>query len=288
MYYVFSTAQKEEARIQLQAEEFDLMAAAADLDEIEKVNANCILMANVEGWVDGLVEEPKNQQAELVDELVIKIVKEVTEEDFKDLMREEFCLNNEMQKLETEFWCHAMVGAGHATYTDQFHELARLVPYLVTPENKKIERYIYGLALQIRRMVATTKPMTIQSAILKVRVLTSEVIRNGSLKKNTKKRGNGGEPSRNGNVRDDNKRSRTGMAFSTTTKPVRKVYTGMTSRCTNDNFYHNPEMPCRTCTNCNRLGHFAKDCWMGPRMVNPLNAKNPTTAREDQRKLART
>nr|GFA08426.1 hypothetical protein [Tanacetum cinerariifolium] len=33
-------AQKEEAGIQLQAEEFDLMAAAADLDEIEEVNAN--------------------------------------------------------------------------------------------------------------------------------------------------------------------------------------------------------------------------------------------------------
>nr|GEW35457.1 hypothetical protein [Tanacetum cinerariifolium] len=40
-------AQKEEAGIQLQAEEFDLMAAAADLDEIEEVNANCILMANL-------------------------------------------------------------------------------------------------------------------------------------------------------------------------------------------------------------------------------------------------
>ncbi|GKC63141.1 hypothetical protein Tco_1095739 [Tanacetum coccineum] len=39
-------AQKEEAGIQLQAEEFDLMAAATDLDEIEEVNANCILMAN--------------------------------------------------------------------------------------------------------------------------------------------------------------------------------------------------------------------------------------------------
>nr|GEY20593.1 hypothetical protein [Tanacetum cinerariifolium] len=36
------------ARIQLQAEEFDLMAAAADLDEIEEVNANCILMANLQ------------------------------------------------------------------------------------------------------------------------------------------------------------------------------------------------------------------------------------------------
>nr|GEW61692.1 hypothetical protein [Tanacetum cinerariifolium] len=41
-------AQKEEAEIQLQAKEFDLMAAAADLDEIKEVNANCILMANLQ------------------------------------------------------------------------------------------------------------------------------------------------------------------------------------------------------------------------------------------------
>nr|GEW54472.1 retrovirus-related Pol polyprotein from transposon TNT 1-94 [Tanacetum cinerariifolium] len=41
-------AQKEEAGIQLQGEEFDLMAAAADLGEIEEVNTNCILMANLQ------------------------------------------------------------------------------------------------------------------------------------------------------------------------------------------------------------------------------------------------
>nr|GEY69946.1 hypothetical protein [Tanacetum cinerariifolium] len=34
--------------IQLQAKEFDLMAVVADLDEIEEVNANCILMANLQ------------------------------------------------------------------------------------------------------------------------------------------------------------------------------------------------------------------------------------------------
>nr|GEV54142.1 retrovirus-related Pol polyprotein from transposon TNT 1-94 [Tanacetum cinerariifolium] len=34
--------------IQLQPEEFDLMVVAADLDEIEEVNANCILMANLQ------------------------------------------------------------------------------------------------------------------------------------------------------------------------------------------------------------------------------------------------
>ncbi|GKF50785.1 gag-pol polyprotein, partial [Tanacetum coccineum] len=41
-------AQKEEAKIQLQAEEYDLMSVAADIDEIEEVNANCILMANLQ------------------------------------------------------------------------------------------------------------------------------------------------------------------------------------------------------------------------------------------------
>nr|GEW14139.1 ribonuclease H-like domain-containing protein [Tanacetum cinerariifolium] len=39
---------KEEEGIQLQAEEYDIMAAAADLYEIEEVNANCILMAKLQ------------------------------------------------------------------------------------------------------------------------------------------------------------------------------------------------------------------------------------------------
>ncbi|GJS50801.1 hypothetical protein Tco_0624163 [Tanacetum coccineum] len=41
-------AQKEKARIQLQAEEVDLMAATGDIKEIEEINANCILMTNLE------------------------------------------------------------------------------------------------------------------------------------------------------------------------------------------------------------------------------------------------
>nr|GEX49245.1 integrase, catalytic region, zinc finger, CCHC-type, peptidase aspartic, catalytic [Tanacetum cinerariifolium] len=58
-------AQKEEAGIQLQPEEFDLMAAAADLDEIEEVNANCILMANLQqaSTSDFLTKIQRNLQA---------------------------------------------------------------------------------------------------------------------------------------------------------------------------------------------------------------------------------
>ncbi|GJT40567.1 reverse transcriptase domain-containing protein [Tanacetum coccineum] len=86
-------------------------------------------------------------------------------EDFNILTREEFFPSNEMKKLETELWNHAMVGAGYAAYIDRFHELARLVPHLVTREDKKIKRYVYRLALQIRGMVALMEPKTIQKAV---------------------------------------------------------------------------------------------------------------------------
>ncbi|GJZ44762.1 putative reverse transcriptase domain-containing protein [Tanacetum coccineum] len=168
-------------------------------------------------------------------------------EDFKTLNREEFCSSNEMQKLETELWNHAMVGAGHATYTDRFYELARLVPYLVTPKGKRIERYVYGLALQNQGMVAATEAKTIQKAVQIAGPLTNEALRNGSIKKNHEKKGNGGEPSEDRNEKDDNKRTRTRNDFATTANPVRREF----------------------------IGHFARDCRVGPRNVNPVNAKNP-------------
>nr|GFB28975.1 hypothetical protein [Tanacetum cinerariifolium] len=105
------------------------------------------------------------------------------------------------------------------TLSWEVHELARLVPHLVTRESKKIERYVYGLAPQIRRMVAATKPKTMQKAVQIFDVLTDEAVRNGSIKK-VEKRGNVGEPSTDKNGRDDNKRTRTGNAFATTANPV--------------------------------------------------------------------
>ncbi|GJR03978.1 putative reverse transcriptase domain-containing protein [Tanacetum coccineum] len=92
-------------------------------------------------------------------------------------------------------------------------------------------------------MVVASEPTIIHSAVLKAGMLTDEAMRNGSLKKNTKKGGNSGELSRNENVRDDKKRSRTGRAFAIVTNPVRKEYTGTTPKA-------------------------------GPRMVTLVNARN--------------
>ncbi|GKE44258.1 putative reverse transcriptase domain-containing protein [Tanacetum coccineum] len=128
-------------------------------------------------------------------------------------------------------------------------------------------------------MVAATKPKTIQKAVKIAITLTDEALRNGSITKNPQKRGNGGEPSKDRNVRDDNKRTRTGNAFDTTTNSVGRENMGMVPKCTICNTYHPPEVPCSTCFNCNRPGHFAKDCRVMPRNVNPVNARNPAAAR---------
>nr|GEU89472.1 hypothetical protein [Tanacetum cinerariifolium] len=96
-----------------------------------------------------------------------------------------------------------------------FHELESLFPHLVTPESRKIERYVYGLALQICRMVAAMEPKTMQKAVQIFSALTDEAVRNGSINK-VKKRGNVGEPSKDKNGRYDNKRTTTRNVFATT------------------------------------------------------------------------
>ncbi|GJY31638.1 reverse transcriptase domain-containing protein, partial [Tanacetum coccineum] len=100
-----------------------------------------------------------------------KVVVSMSWNDFKFMMIQEFCPNHEMQNLESELWNHTMVGAGHAAYTNKFHELARLVPHL-----------IHG-------MVAKMKPKTIQKVVQISGALTDEAVRNGSIKK-VEKRGN--------------------------------------------------------------------------------------------------
>ncbi|GJX56494.1 hypothetical protein Tco_0286391 [Tanacetum coccineum] len=87
---------------------------------------------------------------------------------------DEFCPSHEMQKLDSELWNHAMVEDGHVAYTD---------------------RYMYGLALQIREMVAATEPKTMKKVVHISGVLTDEAVRNGSIKK-VEKRGNVGKPTR--------------------------------------------------------------------------------------------
>ncbi|GJW56226.1 putative reverse transcriptase domain-containing protein [Tanacetum coccineum] len=148
--------------------------------------------------------------------------------DFKFMMIEEFCPSHEMQKLETELWNHAMVGAGHAAYTDSM-------------------------------MVAATEPKTMQKAMQISGALTDEAVRNGSIKK-VEKRGNVGEPSKDKNGRDDNKRTRTGNAFAITANPVGRENTGAWLKNVNQVNVRNPAPARGVCYECGSTNHLKPAC----------------------------
>nr|GEU43247.1 putative reverse transcriptase domain-containing protein [Tanacetum cinerariifolium] len=113
--------------------------------------------------------------------------------DFRALRIEELCLSNEMEKLENEFSNHTMVGANHVAYIDRFYELAKLVPYLVTPESSRIKR-----------------------------ILTVEAVRCGTLIKGNDKRKEMEESSKQRITWKDNKKSKTGSGFVAIVPPRNK------------------------------------------------------------------
>jgi hypothetical protein len=76
-------------------------------------------------------------------------VDKMTWEELKDFLIMHFFPGNEIRKVEAEFWNHSMKDADIQGYNSKFHELARLVPHMVTPEPKSVQRYIWGLVPHI-------------------------------------------------------------------------------------------------------------------------------------------
>ncbi|GJT24956.1 putative reverse transcriptase domain-containing protein [Tanacetum coccineum] len=197
--------------------------------------------------------------------------------DFKALLVEELCPSNKIEKLENEFWNHTMVGANHVAYTDRFHELAKLVPHLVTPKSSCIKRYINGYAPQIRGMLRATQPTTIQSTILTAGILTDEAVRCETLTKGNDKRKEMEESSKQGSTGKDNKKSKTGSGFMAI----------VPSRNENVSTYHSvghqlgkwrlnairmgPNQ--RACYECGSLDHFRNSCPKWNQATGP--ARNP-------------
>nr|GEX88233.1 hypothetical protein [Tanacetum cinerariifolium] len=116
-------------------------------------------------------------------------------------------------------------------------------------ESRKIERYVYGLAPQIRGMVAAMEPKTMQKTVQISGALPMRLLGMDQLRRLRKKK-IWGDPSKDKNGRDDNKRTRTGNVFATTVSPVGRENTGTWPKS------------------------FGKG-WSVPRNVNPVNARNP-------------
>nr|GEW11399.1 putative reverse transcriptase domain-containing protein [Tanacetum cinerariifolium] len=148
------------------------------------------------------------------------------------------------EKLEYEFWNHKMVGANHAGYTDRFHELAKLVPHLVTPESSRIKR---------------------------ARILTDEAVSYGTLTKGNEKRKGVEESSKQGGGRNDDKSAKVSKGFVASTT-YRNAYVGSLPNCAKCLAHHPKDRPCLVCFNCQKPGHNVRNCRSPIKLVAPINA----------------
>ncbi|KAD4982134.1 hypothetical protein E3N88_18805 [Mikania micrantha] len=186
-------------------------------------------------------------------------VEAVTWEELKAILVKEYCPKNEMQKLEEELWNHQMIEAEDQAYTNRFHELSCLLPHMVPSEAKKIDRYIWGLTPQIRGMVTSAEPTTLEKAILLAASLTDEMVRTCTL---TKKQA-GGKRKRmefqgkktNNDARKDHGTTKNFVMATTERKP----YNGPLPKCNKCNYHHHGN--CNVCNRCKntRLGVGTQD-----------------------------
>lgn len=201
---------------------------------------------------------------------------QISWEDLKKMMTEEYCPRNELQKLEVEFWNLVVIGADVARYTRRFHELALLCPSMVTPEYKRIERYIWGLPSQIQGNVTSSKPSTIQDAVRMAHSLMDQIVRRGATEKGSADKNSDGkrkweESSRGNTSQQQNKKTEAIRAYAAG-PDAKKGYAGNKPYCKRCNLHH--KGPCsNACGRCKKPGHQAKDC-RSPAPVANTNAPN--------------
>ncbi|KAJ9552791.1 LOW QUALITY PROTEIN: hypothetical protein OSB04_016836 [Centaurea solstitialis] len=180
-------------------------------------------------------------------------------EEFKGLLVEEYCPKSEIQKLEAKFWNHAMVGADIDRYTARFMNLR--MPHMVTPESKRIDRYLWGLAPEIRGMVTSSNPTTIQAVVALATTLTNDAVRAGTLKLGSvgSKRKSKFQLAKRlqGNTRKGKQLLR---AFGVKGQEVGRN-SGNYPRCNQCNLHHG--RACLICNLCKQKGHLARFCQVG-------------------------
>ncbi|KAJ9536481.1 hypothetical protein OSB04_un000318 [Centaurea solstitialis] len=188
---------------------------------------------------------------------------QISWEDFKQMLKEEFCPRSEIQKLEAELWHHEMKGSDVTTYTTRFHELAKLVPHLVTPEQNRVDRYVWGLSSVIRGNVTAADPKTLQEAVNLANRLTNNAVRSGTFPndsvKGKRKMEDPVEGESGQRVNKDRKVARN-FGIQTPTPEKGKGPQRVCDKC-----HQQHKGRCITCFKCNQAGHVVRDCKTGQR-----------------------
>nr|GEU53448.1 hypothetical protein [Tanacetum cinerariifolium] len=94
----------------------------------------------------------------------------------KQMMTDEFCPTEEVQRLEDELRHLKLRDMNIAAYTERFNELALLCPDAIPNEKKKVELYIKGLHEIIKGETNLSRPATLDEAVHMAHALMKQKI----------------------------------------------------------------------------------------------------------------
>nr|GEX23354.1 hypothetical protein [Tanacetum cinerariifolium] len=160
--------------------------------------------------------------------------------DMKKMMLEEFCPDEEVQRMEDELRSLKLRDTNIATYTQRFHELVLLCPEAVPTEKKKVEAYIKGLPENIKGETTSSRTVNL----------------NEGGNRNNNNRANYQDNTCHHQY--NNQRQGNTQAL-TNALAEQSGYKGNKPICNNCK-RHNTDNCVLTCYNCRRPSHYAKDC----------------------------
>ncbi|KAJ0859977.1 putative transcription factor interactor and regulator CCHC(Zn) family [Helianthus annuus] len=215
--------------------------------------------------------------------LGIEMANATTWDDFKELMREEYCPRDEIQKLENEFYNLKMEGSEIEAYTRRSNDLATLCPNMSRPPSRRIELYLKGLAPAVKGYVTAANLDNLPRIVRLAHKITNQEVERGSLPPRVsattstatattpasdhKRKWNDTDKTTSASQSQKRADNSTHRSFSQTSSVNQNQsnnsnqgsYAGKLPKCDKCMFHHRG--PCtRVCHRCNKVGHMAKDC----------------------------
>ncbi|KAJ0726607.1 putative nucleotidyltransferase, Ribonuclease H [Helianthus annuus] len=206
--------------------------------------------------------------------------------DFKELIKREYCTRDDIHKLENEFYHLKMTGSEIEAYTKRSNELAILCPTMVDPPIKRIELYLKGLASEIQSHVTSANLDNIQDIQRLAHRLTDQAVEQNKLPKrigattsaatpttpsDNKRKWDGDSSKGSATVQSQAQQQKTDHYQSPSQQSSgghrQRRYQGFHPKCHNCNRHHSGQCNKGRCQRCLKMGHEAKDC-RSPRPAN--------------------
>nr|GEW76552.1 hypothetical protein [Tanacetum cinerariifolium] len=104
-------------------------------------------------------------QTEVVATMGLENVNQMPWTEVIQLMNVEFCLREELQRMEHELWNLKVKEYNIVAYTQRFNELALMCPRMVDPKSMKVDAYIRGLTDNIKGEVTSSKHANLNEVV---------------------------------------------------------------------------------------------------------------------------